>query len=59
LYKAAKHALIALTANLRMELPSTHPSISAALVMPGVVCTEPAANALRAPATPATAEPAG
>ena len=58
-YNAAKHALNALTANLRMELPSTHPGIRVSLVMPGVVRTEFAANALGAPATPATAELAG
>jgi short-subunit dehydrogenase len=50
-YNAAKHALNALTANLRMELRSTHPGIRVSLVMPSVVRTEFAANALGAPAT--------
>ena len=50
-YNAAKHALNALTANLRMELRNTHPGIRVSLVMPGVVRTEFAANALGAPAT--------
>ena len=50
-YNAAKHALNALTANLRMELRSTHPGIRVSLVMPSVVRTEFAANALGAPPT--------
>lgn len=45
-YNAAKHALNALTANLRMELRNTHPGVRVSLVMPGVVRTEFAANAL-------------
>jgi short-subunit dehydrogenase len=44
-YNAAKHALNALTANLRMELRNTHPGVRVSLVMPGVVRTEFAANA--------------
>jgi NADP-dependent 3-hydroxy acid dehydrogenase YdfG len=45
-YNAAKHALNALTANLRMELRRTHPGIHVTLVMPGVVTTEFGRNAL-------------
>jgi short-subunit dehydrogenase len=45
-YNAAKHALNALTANLRMDLRSSSPGIHVSLVMPGVVRTEFAANAL-------------
>jgi short-subunit dehydrogenase len=45
-YSAAKHALNALTANLRMELRSSHPGVHVSLVMPGVVRTAFAANAL-------------
>jgi len=50
-YNAAKHALNALTANLRMDLRSSHPGVHVSLVMPGVVRTEFAANALGAPAS--------
>jgi len=39
-YSAAKHALNALTANLRMELRSTHPGIHVSSVHPGVVATD-------------------
>jgi NADP-dependent 3-hydroxy acid dehydrogenase YdfG len=45
-YNAAKHALNALTANLRMDLRTTHPGIHVTLVMPGMVTTEFARNAL-------------
>jgi short-subunit dehydrogenase len=45
-YNAAKAALNALTANLRMDLKATHPGIHVSLVMPGVVTTEFANNAL-------------
>lgn len=45
-YNAAKHALNALTANLRMDLRNGHPGVFVSLVMPGVVRTEFAANAL-------------
>lgn len=44
-YGAAKHALNALTANLRMELRATHPEIHVSLVLPGVVATEFGVNA--------------
>lgn len=44
-YSAAKHALNALTANLRMELRAAHPEIHVSLVLPGVVATEFGVNA--------------
>jgi NADP-dependent 3-hydroxy acid dehydrogenase YdfG len=45
-YNAAKHALNALTANLRMELHETYPGIHVSTVLPGVVATEFGLNAL-------------
>ena len=45
-YSAAKHALNALTANLRMELRATHPAIHVSMVHPGVVATDFGNNAL-------------
>jgi short-subunit dehydrogenase len=45
-YSASKHALNALTANLRMELRATHPGIHVTTVLPGVVATEFGLNAL-------------
>ncbi|HLL84553.1 MAG TPA: SDR family NAD(P)-dependent oxidoreductase [Longimicrobium sp.] len=45
-YNAAKHALNALTANLRMELHERHPGIHVSTVLPGVVATEFGLNAL-------------
>jgi NADP-dependent 3-hydroxy acid dehydrogenase YdfG len=39
-YSAAKHALNALTASLRMELRSQHPGIMVTSVHPGVVATD-------------------
>ncbi len=45
-YNAAKAALNSLTANLRMELAKPYPGIHVSLVMPGVVATDFAANAL-------------
>jgi NAD(P)-dependent dehydrogenase (short-subunit alcohol dehydrogenase family) len=48
-YNAAKHALNALTANLRMELRAAgHTSIHVTTLMPGIVETPFAANALGA-----------
>lgn len=44
-YSAAKHALNALTANLRMELRATDPGIHVTTVHPGVVATEFGLNA--------------
>jgi NADP-dependent 3-hydroxy acid dehydrogenase YdfG len=51
-YNAAKHALNALTANLRVELRATHPGIKVSLVMPGVVTTDFAKNAMGDPPQP-------
>jgi NADP-dependent 3-hydroxy acid dehydrogenase YdfG len=45
-YNAAKAALNALTANLRMDLRREYPGIHVSLVMPGMVTTEFAHNAL-------------
>jgi NADP-dependent 3-hydroxy acid dehydrogenase YdfG len=39
-YTAAKHALNALTASLRMDVKRTHPDIHISTVSPGVVATE-------------------
>ncbi|MBK9036216.1 MAG: SDR family oxidoreductase [Myxococcales bacterium] len=44
-YSAAKHALNALTANLRVELRAASPDLHVTLVLPGVVATEFGANA--------------
>lgn len=45
-YSAAKSALNSLTTTLRLELKPTHPNVHVTLVMPGMVKTEFAANAL-------------
>jgi NADP-dependent 3-hydroxy acid dehydrogenase YdfG len=45
-YNAAKAALNALTANLRVDVHKTHPHVAISLVMPGMVRTEFAENAL-------------
>ncbi len=45
-YNAAKHALDALTANLRMELRETLPGVAVTSVLPGVVATDFGLNAL-------------
>jgi short-subunit dehydrogenase len=45
-YSAAKHALNALSACLRIELKQSHPGITVSVVMPGVVATEFGVNAL-------------
>jgi short-subunit dehydrogenase len=49
-YSAAKHALNALMANLRMELAVSDPGIHVSVVHPGVVDTEFARNAVHAQA---------
>jgi short-subunit dehydrogenase len=49
-YNAAKAAVNSLTANLRMELRTTHPDIHVTLIMPGVVGTWFGRNALGSPA---------
>src|SRR6478735_2538329 len=53
-YNAAKAALNALTANLRQDLAVSHPNIHVTLVMPGLVTTDFAKNALHgSPSLPA------
>jgi short-subunit dehydrogenase len=47
-YGAAKAALNALTANLRADLRRTHPGVHVSLVIPGIVTTAFARNALGA-----------
>jgi short-subunit dehydrogenase len=57
-YSASKAALNSLTANLRMDLRHSAPGVHVSLVMPGLVSTEFAANALggvRGPTAPAAA----
>ena len=44
-YSASKHAMNALTANLRMELRASHPGIHVSSVHPGVVATDFGKNA--------------
>ena len=57
-YSAAKAALNSLTANLRMDLRREYPGIHVSLVMPGVVLTEFAQNALgAAPVGPPPSSP--
>jgi short-subunit dehydrogenase len=56
-YSAAKAALNSLTANLRVELHAISPDIHVTLVMPGMVATDFAKNAVGAP--PGTATYAG
>jgi NADP-dependent 3-hydroxy acid dehydrogenase YdfG len=48
-YSAAKSALNTLTANIRVDLAASHPGIHVSLVMPGVVLTDFAKNALGEP----------
>ncbi len=48
-YNAAKAAVNALTANVRMELREEYPEVHVSLVMPGVVDTDFHGNALGAP----------
>ncbi|MBC7541885.1 MAG: SDR family oxidoreductase [Candidatus Sericytochromatia bacterium] len=64
-YSASKAALNSLTANLRMDLSATYPDIHVTLVLPGVVLTDFAKNAvgggqplptLTGPMTPQTPE---
>lgn len=58
MYNAAKHALNALTANLRVDIKKQNPNIHVTLVMPGMVGTEFGRNALGSPAdTPIYAGP--
>jgi len=46
IYSASKHALMALTANLRVDLAASHPGIHVSSLIPGVVATEFGVNAL-------------
>jgi NAD(P)-dependent dehydrogenase (short-subunit alcohol dehydrogenase family) len=55
-YNAAKAALNALTANVRMDLRVSHPGILVSLVLPGVVATDFARNT-RGAATPSVTSP--
>jgi NADP-dependent 3-hydroxy acid dehydrogenase YdfG len=64
-YNAAKAALNALTANVRVDLARTYPGIKVSLIMPGLVSTEFARNAINSsgaaapawsPGTAATAQ---
>src|SRR3954469_4507910 len=48
-YNAAKAALNALTANLRVDLKAEYPDIKVTLVMPGMVATEFGRNAIGSP----------
>ncbi|HEY4303617.1 MAG TPA: SDR family oxidoreductase [Gemmatimonadaceae bacterium] len=48
-YNAAKHALNALTANLRVDLRDRYPDIKVTLVMPGMVSTEFGRNSIGSP----------
>jgi NADP-dependent 3-hydroxy acid dehydrogenase YdfG len=54
-YNAAKAAVNALTANVRADLAAAHPGIHVSLVMPGLVATDFARNALGG--APAAAPP--
>ena len=56
-YNAAKAALISLTANLRMDLREAWPDIHVSVVMPSVVTTDFALNALHAPPNPPPSTP--
>ena len=56
-YSAAKAYLNSLTTNLRMELAAEHPQVHVTTVMPGIVATDFAANALGSGGTPAAGSP--
>ncbi|HYH82634.1 MAG TPA: SDR family oxidoreductase [Longimicrobium sp.] len=58
-YNAAKHALNALTANLRMDLRAGFPGIHVTTLMPGIVETPFAANAVGAAPGTQTISPGG
>ena len=58
-YSAAKSALNALTANVRMDLASRAPGVEVSLVMPGIVTTVFARNALGAPPDAVGMRPGG
>ncbi len=48
-YNAAKAALNALTANLRVDLRRSHPGVRVSLIMPGIVATDFAENVVGGP----------
>ena len=57
-YNAAKAAVNVLTANVRADLAASHPNIHVSLVMPGLVATDFARNALGdSPAAPPPTPP--
>jgi short-subunit dehydrogenase len=56
-YNAAKAALNALTANLRMDLAPSHPGVHVTLIMPGVVTTDFHKNALGGTSGPPPTRP--
>ncbi len=56
-YSASKAMVNSLTANLRMDLRRTHPDIKVSLVMPGVVQTDFAKNALHGTPPPPPGAP--
>jgi NAD(P)-dependent dehydrogenase (short-subunit alcohol dehydrogenase family) len=56
-YSAAKAALNSLTANLRVDLRRDYPGIHVSLVMPGIVITDFAKNALGGTPGPGTLPP--
>lgn len=58
-YNAAKAAVNALTANVRMELGAEHPDVHVSLVMPGVVTTDFHREALGAPEGTSVSSAAG
>ena len=51
-YSAAKAALISLTASLRLELRAAYPNIHVSVVMPGIVSSDFARNALHSTPPP-------
>jgi short-subunit dehydrogenase len=58
-YSAAKAALNSLTANVRMDLAAAHPGVKVTLVIPGLVSTDFAKNAVHGtpPIRPGSAPP--
>ncbi|HSU14444.1 SDR family oxidoreductase [Longimicrobium sp.] len=58
-YSAAKAALNSLTANLRVDLAKSFPGIHVSTVMPGIVSTDFATNALGAGSGPPGIRPTG
>jgi short-subunit dehydrogenase len=58
-YSAAKVALNSLTANVRMDLAAAHPGVNVTLVIPGLVSTDFAKNAMHGtpPIRPGSAPP--